>query len=288
MLNKRLKDSAKRVNMNYKVIACDLDGTLLDSRMQVSEGNKAAIKYLTEKGLLFVPTTGRALSEMREVVENPDIRYIIYSNGSGILDKKTGKHVFMGISKETISFMSEAAKRYRTYPVAHYNGGTYVPKVSKPELRACNVCPSVAELVQKYATQEDDFYKMLSSVEELESICFFFADDNDKEQLKNILMQNENLYVVEGWEHNLEVFSTAAGKDKALKRLAKILNITMKEIISIGDSDNDSAMTKAAGLGLAAGNACEKLKGLADEIICSNDEDVVKYVATRYFGMKEL
>ena len=66
----------------YKMVACDLDGTLLNSEFHVSQENKNAIKELSEKGIHFVPCTGRTLSEMREVANIPEVRYIIYSSGA--------------------------------------------------------------------------------------------------------------------------------------------------------------------------------------------------------------
>ena len=91
------------------------------------------------------------------------------------------------------------------------------------------------------------------------------------------------MHIVEGWECNLEIFFKNAGKDNALKRLAEKLNLDMKNVISIGDSDNDRQMTILSGLGLAVENACDLLKEAADKIICSNNESVVRYVIDHYF-----
>lgn len=78
-------------------------------------------------------------------------------------------------------------------------------------------------------------------------------------------------------------FLQNAGKDNALKRLAEKLNLDMKNVITIGDSDNDRQMTILSGLGLAVENACDLLKEAADKIICSNNESVVRYVIDHYF-----
>ena len=77
--------------MKYKLIACDLDGTLLNSDVDLSYENKAAITELVKKGIIFVPATGRSFYEApASVREHPDIRYFISSNGSVIQDLKTG------------------------------------------------------------------------------------------------------------------------------------------------------------------------------------------------------
>ena len=79
--------------MKYKLIASDLDGTLLSDNAEVSRENFDAIKKITERGVVFAPVTGRAMYEMpADVVNCPDIRYIVSSNGAVIYDKETKEH----------------------------------------------------------------------------------------------------------------------------------------------------------------------------------------------------
>ena len=69
--------------MKYKLIASDIDGTLLNSKLQVSPENIIAIKTMIEKGIFFVPSSGRTYREMPDVIkEIAEIRYFICSNGS--------------------------------------------------------------------------------------------------------------------------------------------------------------------------------------------------------------
>ena len=86
----------------------------------------------------------------------------------------------------------------------------------------------------------------------------------------------------------MEIFCKDAGKGSALKILAENLGIEMEDVISIGDSDNDKQMTLMAGLGLACENACDSLKKVADKIICTNDEHVIRYVQENYFNSEEV
>ena len=78
--------------MKYKLIACDLDGTLLNSEGRLSPENAKAISELAEKSVLFVPATGRAFFESPEEIRNhPDVRFFILSNGAVIQDLKNGE-----------------------------------------------------------------------------------------------------------------------------------------------------------------------------------------------------
>ena len=86
---------------DFKLITVDLDGTLLDDQCRVSENNLSAIKSLSKKGIFVVPCTGRTLAEIPESLKNnKDIRYIIHSTGSVILDTFTNQKVLNCISKD--------------------------------------------------------------------------------------------------------------------------------------------------------------------------------------------
>lgn len=88
--------------------------------------------------------------------------------------------------------------------------------------------------------------------------------------------------MVESFEYNFEIMNANAGKGNALLLLENLLRAERQEAIGIGDSDNDSSMIKASGLGLAVSNACETLKSLANEVICSNEEHALAYVLKNY------
>jgi len=270
--------------MNYKLIACDLDGTLMGTDLTLSEENKRAIKELTEQGIIVVPTTGRTIVEMREVFDLPEIRYVIYSNGAVIADKETGEEIFCGLNEELAHFVLTTLFKYDTYVVIHKNGQTYCDreKLFRPE--DYNVCYNTDELVKRYCIAEDEFERNSLNGGCVENVAVYFASLDDMKECRKILESNPDIRAVEGWEFSLEIFSKKAGKGSALKILTEKLGIDMQEIITIGDSDNDTQMTKMSGLGLAAGNACEMLKEVADEVICTNDEHVLKFVKEKFFS----
>ena len=96
---------------NYKLIASDLDGTLFNSKVEVSPQNQKAIKTLHENGVFFAPSSGRTLCEIpEELVNNPYIRFVIYSNGSSIYDKETGETLLLSKQK-----YQELVKSYLSY-----------------------------------------------------------------------------------------------------------------------------------------------------------------------------
>ena len=266
----------------YKLIACDLDGTLVGSDLKLSEKNYTAIKELTDMGVQFVPATGRTLCEMEEVYNLPEVRYVIYSNGAAIYDKQTGENIFMGLSDELVHFVFDTIEKYDVLTVIHKDGKTYADKIKVQNIGNYNVNANVDYLVKNCCIQDDNFKDTFLSGG-LESFSSFFRNIKDQEECFDTLMTNPKIHAVRGWHCNLEVFCNDAGKGSAIKILAEKLGIDMEEVISIGDSDNDKQMTIMSGLGLVCQNGCDSLKEVADKVICTNDEHVVSYVKKNYF-----
>lgn len=139
-------------------------------------------------------------------------------------------------------------------------------------------------VVRSYAVCLDDLKKISYSRENVEVFSVFFHNLDDKIACKNYFAQMGSLRVVEASEYNLEIININAGKGNALHSLADMLDVSYSDTISIGDSDNDSSIVQAAGLGFAVSNACSSLKKLANEVICSNEEHVILYVLSHYFS----
>ena len=85
----------------YRIVCSDLDGTLFNNHTQISRENLEAIDMLIQKGVYFVPSTGRTFSELpAELKEHPAIRYIIHSNGAAVLDKQTNTRILTCIPNQ--------------------------------------------------------------------------------------------------------------------------------------------------------------------------------------------
>lgn len=267
---------------DYKLIACDLDGTLLDSNMSLSEENRAAIKELTDMGVLVVPTTGRTVCEMRQVFELSRVRYVIHTTGAAVRDKKTGETVLFGLDAKNTNFVFDALDRYDAFALVHADGNAYVDKEKAERIGDYDLHPNVQTIVEDFCQLSENLREKFVCGN-IEGFACFFKNEKERDEFRDIIEANPELYCTVAWERNLEVFYKGAGKAKALKHLADTLEIDMKDVITIGDSANDIDMTLAAGLGLATANARDVLKEVADEIICSNDEHIMTYVKEHYF-----
>ena len=270
---------------NYKIISSDLDGTLLRRNMTVSDEDTAAIAKLSERGVIFAPNSGRTLYEIPAAVrENPNIRYIAYSNGTAVYDKVLSRDIISNrIPKETVKDVLDVIADYKILFSAHIDG------------RAC-----IDEGMQNDDAYEyyriNDYYKVIlsnlhstSSLNDVcvnsdgvESIILFFHSDEELELCRARLEAIEGLTITSSVEHNLEVCSDKAGKGEALAALADMLGIHGEDIISVGDNMNDTAMFSVSGLALCVSSGSDAAKEFADEVICSNEESPIDYIMTHY------
>ncbi len=265
----------------YKAIASDLDGTLFNKDMLISEENLAAIERIAGLGVEFVPTTGRTLSEISpSLLENPNIRYVIYSNGSAIWDKKKNEHVSMCMPRELANELFDFFNSYETHVTVRANGKTFVnAETQSKEMREYNRVSYYHGIVlDSHAERITGFEEFIRSLDSVEVFSVFFHDDREYAECLARLAERDDVNFATTLAHNVEVFSAKSGKANAIKALANLIGASTEEIIAVGDSHNDMTMIRAAGLGLATANAHEELKKAAKKVICSNEEHIADYI----------
>lgn len=273
--------------MKYRLIASDLDGTLINSKSEISKENIDAINRLCEKGVHFVPCTGRTFSELPSEIKNIEsIRYFICSNGAVVFDREGGKCITNCISNDIGREIMEIVKPYETHILFRHNGECFVDSKFQNEksFEYYNVIDCHQDVILDHAVYLDNFEKTISNTDDFEVFSIFFHNYEDKLRCRELMKQTKKLKVVEFCKYNLEIMDIKAGKGNALRSLADMLNVSYDETIGVGDSDNDSSLINSAGLGLAVSNACDPLKKIADEIICSNDEHIAHYVLDKYIS----
>jgi len=271
----------------YQIIATDLDGTLLNSKAEISRENREAIQKLTDKGIFVVPSSGRTLSEIpKELRESREIRYIIHSNGAVVLDKLTGERILSCLSKALSQKVWDIVTSYDTHLTVRYDGRCFVDSrfQSDEDYEYYHVCIPHQTVVKNFAEHLENFEQQIRSVEDIEVFSVFFHNPEERIACRKVIEGTDGLSVVDVDPNNLEIISGKAGKGTALYALADKLGIDRTATIAVGDSDNDKSIVKAAGMGISVSNACDELKALADEIICSNEEHAMAYILEHYFN----
>ena len=273
--------------MQYKILASDLDKTLLNNDGYVSRENWAAIEKLYKMGVQFVPTTGRSFKEMpRQLQDSPFIRYYITSNGAAVYDKETGRSYDFGIRGELAKYVLDTIYQYPINLFFHTENNTFTEQSTHnaETYREFHLNDYWIPYALSMVTPKQELKQFAYRVPYYESLTAFFKNREDLLECMAEFAQNEQLFITQTDPWNVEVFSAQAGKGKSIHLLAELLGVPVEATIGVGDSLNDTTLIKDAGLGLAVSNALPEIKALADAVICSNEEHCVDYILRNYFS----
>ena len=267
--------------MNYKLIASDLDGTLLHDVFSVSETNYAAITEYAKLGGYVVPTSGRCFYEIpSELRDYKDIRYCISSNGSVITDTFTNERDEVLINNELFDRIMELTGQYETFHTIHFDGYGY--------MLAKNDSQEISEYynLNKYyymhyhakCLKLDTWDGAFSHGKGVEMVSVFFRSQNELDECVKKLTAIGGLVVTSSADFNIEIIAEGASKGDGVRRLAKKLGLSTDEVIGVGDSRNDLALLAGVGMPLAVSNATDVLKEKAKIVICSHREHIIRYI----------
>jgi len=272
---------------SYKILSCDLDGTLFSGGATVSAENDRAMRALAARGVVFVINTGRTYTEVPEELKNhPAVPYIICSNGATIYDKKNATRTAFCMTKEISNKALDILLDYDVSLSLRQGGVCYVDAAAHNDAHYIAHRANAAWRYFFYlnSVPRHDFSSFCREADGVEMTCAFFADDRERDSAAERLSRLDGVQLASTSPANLEIFSSRAGKGTALLHLADSLGIAAEETVAVGDTTNDSDMILKAGLGLAMGNAFPELKRLATATICRNTEHAVDYILKHYFS----
>lgn len=279
--------------MSRKLIAFDLDGTLLDDEKRIPPENLRALEAAAERGWVPVPATGRIVRGIPEPVKRlPGVRYFIVSNGAGVYDAAEDRLLYRG--DVPVELALRCYEYMDTLPVIYDCYQNESGWMTRSMYEACAPYfptePHMLEIVKRLRVPVDDLKETLRQRgEPLQKLQMFFKPedlDERERQLRRIPELFPELVATTSVSNNIEINSVNAGKDKALLALTEHLGIRREETVAFGDGTNDLAMLRAAGLGVAMANADPKVKAAADEITGSNNDAGVARVVWRLLGEK--
>lgn len=269
--------------MNYKIIFSDIDGTLLNKDRKLSELTKKVIRELNSQ-IPVVLISSRMPQAMRHLQEELHISHqpiICYNGGLILVENKqvSSTEIPIGILQNLIDFNSTLNCHISLYHGEEW----YVPKMDEWALREENntqVTPAVRaneKVIQQWEAENKGAHKVMCMGQEghIDQIVEFLSI-NFKNELH--LYRSKNTY--------LEVASRKVSKLTAIKTLLKDhIHCDIKEVIAFGDNYNDYEMLKAAGLGIAVGNAKPEILEIANEITLHGKEDGVAKSLQKLFKL---
>jgi hypothetical protein len=268
--------------MKIKLIALDLDGTVLNSCGYISDKTLTAIKMAIEKGVQVVLATGRSVGLICDEIKSiEEITYAISSNGAAVVNLRKNEMVFSNFI--TIDILKKIIKIIKDYPIVvefYSNGNAYIDE----EVFINPVKYGLSEKCLNLMSDSHNLIKNILSVVDDRSECEwikcvekinipFLKDDMKNEVYNSLLSINDKVKITSSVEDNLEINIHSANKGAGLEKLTELLEIDLKEIAAIGDNNNDIEMLQMAGIGIAMGNASEDIKARADFITLDNDKN---------------
>ena len=276
------------MNNDIRIIALDLDGTLLDSQKRLSERNRAALERVVKKGILVVPTTGRFFGMMPPTVRDlPFVRYAITINGAQVYDRETDTALVRDeIPLEMALGIMEVLDRHDVvYDCYRSNWGWMTAALqAKAADYATNehYLKMVREFRKPVPELKSHLRETVAEGDVQKIMMFSRLDDPDAKELKAIAREMTEKFpeikVTASTWNNIELNIKTAHKGNALKRFAEHLGFTLDNCMAFGDGMNDLTMIEAAGTGVAMANAEPAVKAAAKIVTSSNDEDGVAAV----------
>ena len=270
--------------MAVKLIALDLDGTLLTSQKTLSPANRAALERAAAQGVHVVPATGRFYAAMPQPVRDlPFVRYAIAVNGAQLYDAGEDKVLHRAeIPPET----AQRAFRYlETLPGiydCYVDDWGYMEASLYARVDEFVQNPHVAKMIRELRQPVEDVKGYLQG-RPVQKIQIFFRDMERRAlELERIPALFPELAVSSAIENNIELNDRSATKGDALQALCDRLGLRPEETMALGDGSNDLSMIRAAGIGVAMGNACPELQEAADWVTLTNDEDGVARAVERF------
>lgn len=260
--------------MTYKLIALDVDGTLLNDDHQLTDLTKQAVRKAYDDGCGVVLCTGRGSMSALPVMEELGL--------SGTLITHNGAATVTSVDRTIIhnfSFSAEDIQTYVTYcrdKRVHFDINT----AFEMYLEAVSLEAS-AMYAQFYATPEK-----VDDVLQLELPWVKFTCFGTKEEMDQIESEWNNmdlpLRLIRSGDFFIDVMNPSANKGNALKALADKLDVAAEEVIAIGNYYNDLEMLEYAGLGIAMENSPDLVKEKADAVTVSNNNEGVYAALTKY------
>ena len=266
---------------DIKLIAFDLDGTLLNSKKELTPNTRATLEKAASMGIEIVPSTGRFWNLIPDCVRELDfINYAITLNGAEVYDVKK--------SKSLVKFEIPAERALKMARVFDdideiiydfvINSKGYMRRELHEKIPDFMVGEWQVRLVADFRKplENEEFYELIKNSEGVQKIQIFTLDKNLRADLLKALpvVFRKNLFT-SSIPNNIEINDINAKKGNALKFLAEYLKISIENTIAFGDGLNDVSMIEAAGIGAAMKNSCQEVLDAADFVTTDCDNEGV-------------
>ena len=262
----------------YRVLACDLDGTLYRDDKTISEETINELKRISDLGVIILPSTGRTHLELSVLLDRlPFLRFALCCNGGAVYDYQENRYVYEDpIPYELALKVLEYVKKLPVYETVIVDGRRIGKGDENNEvceyIRKVAVKGVLSNITGAYDVKEAYARKHLDA----QKFLLYPGENADKEEvISDLRSAFPELEVSSSGPKLVEVNIKGVDKGKALKDFCRLMDIPIEESIAFGDAENDISMLDAAGLAVVMENGTPETKKHADMICPSNNDDGV-------------
>lgn len=282
------------MSAKIKLVALDMDGTLFNDKLEITEENQRMIRAAIEAGTHVIISTGRPYVALPiEKLTDLGIRYAITSNGGGIYRIPEKECVYSScmppeVIVPVIRFLQTKEIQYDAFVSGNRyresNRQYIVDRLTQFPEATRNMVKTNAMFVDDLAT----FIEERGLDVEKMTINFYPLPDGtykDRDDVWSYLSANPQITALCGGYMNMEYTMAGTTKAMGLRFLADLLNVPMECTMACGDTQNDADIMQAAAIGVAMGNAGNDIKAIADFVTKSNNDSGVAYAIEKFvFG----
>ncbi len=265
--------------MSIKLIGIDIDGTLLNSRKELTPATFDALQAAADRGIQVVISTGRLLSEFPDLVEQlPMMRYTVTCTGTQVIDLHTGRDIFRrAMTADELRYLYGRFRDFDCmFQVFDDHDGRIHNDAGQLARAEDYTIPELARLIRDTHAAEADLPGYIAAYRGLTNkIHMFFPSPEARDEAWKATADIPYAMMA-STVNDLEVMPLGVAKGLGLQKLAEHLGIDRSQVMAIGDGGNDVDMLTYAGLGVAMANGSDEAKAAADHVLsCTNDQDGV-------------
>jgi Cof subfamily protein (haloacid dehalogenase superfamily) len=259
-----------------KLVASDLDGTIIDKNNSIYENNFKAINDINKKNIDFVICTGKTYPIIKGMCSKFNANYGIFGNGNQIINLKTGEEIYKKLlTIEEINSCLDIAKKYNLHVHLYTDTDIITEKLEYMDLRNFKLKETKYYDTSLNFTIVDNIKNYINS-NSFDVSKLVISSNKDLSDIKQEILNNTNVSAItikkygqykdnvinKEYEY-LDITPKNINKNNALSILENYLSINKDEVMAIGDNLNDLDMVKNSGIGVAVGNSYDELKNVA-------------------------
>ncbi len=258
----------------YRLIGFDMDGTILNSKKQISPATLEAVKKAVQAGFHVILSTGRGISELadyREILS--PVRYYVCESGALVYDSRENRILHSEtLPEKALEEIFALTAPLDVMPYLMSCGESYASPEDIKNSRHFHM-GTYQEMMERITRKVDsvaEFY--MKTKAPAEKLNLYSATPQIRKEIYSAI---QHLPVTAAFAETTSLELSPAGISKAsgLTWLCSYLGLSQEQTIIVGDADNDIEAMKAAGLSVAMGNAREHIKAICDVTVSDNDHD---------------